>query len=108
MHSESFSPAFSSSPSSLIVPANAAPSAAVIQQAFQEIVLEIAEVDPLSYHPKVHFKYDLALDSLDLVELVMICEKEFQVSMADHEWIPLQTPQELLKLILQKRGLHQS
>lgn len=102
MHSESLSSTLLSP--SFAAPAISAPTEAAIQQAFREIVLEIAEVDPISYHPKAHFKSDLALDSLDLVELVMICEKDFQVSLADHEWVPLQTPGELLHLILQRRG----
>ena len=104
MNSESFSTPLLSD-ASLVSPS---PSSATsnneleIARIFRETVIEIAEVDPGTYHSQANFKQDLGLDSLDMVELVMICEKDFKVSMPDHEWTHLSYPGEMLKLIQQK------
>ena len=46
------------------------------------------------------FKEDLGLDSLDMVELVMICEKEFFINLPDRELGKSKTVADLEALIL--------
>lgn len=69
----------------------------------KSIVLDIAEIAPDSYHPYADFKADLGLDSLDMVELIMICEKDFVIHLPDHEWTNIASPEELLQLISKKK-----
>ena len=45
---------------------------------------------------------DLGLDSLDLVELVMNCEREFGISLQDSEWIRLSTVGEWMDMLAEK------
>jgi acyl carrier protein len=48
------------------------------------------------------FKEDLGMDSLDVTELVMNCEREFKVTINDEEYANFTTVGELANLIASK------
>ncbi len=48
------------------------------------------------------FKEDLGMDSLDVTELVMNCEREFKVTINDEEYTNFTTVGELANLIASK------
>ena len=68
----------------------------------QEIILEVADKSAKDYSEQAQFKSDLGLDSLDMVEMIMICEKDFYITLPDSEWEGIRTPAELIDLIEQK------
>ena len=78
-------------------------SSSNLADAFRLIVLEIGEIIPESYRLDASFSSDFGMDSLDMVELIMICEKDFVIHLPDHEWTSLDTPAELLGLIIRKQ-----
>ena len=49
----------------------------------KKIVVEHLDVDPAKVEPKASFIDDLGADSLDIVELVMAFEEEFDIEIAD-------------------------
>ncbi|MEM6800733.1 MAG: acyl carrier protein [Bacteroidota bacterium] len=65
----------------------------------QDIVLEVADKSIKDYSEQAQFKSDLGLDSLDMVEMIMICEKDFYITLPDSEWEGIRTPSELIDLI---------
>ena len=77
-----------------------------VVEVFKELVLDIAEKEEEDFYSEARFKEDLGLDSLDMVELVMYCEKEFAISMKDHEWQSLKKIGEFIELIEKKKGLN--
>ncbi len=46
-----------------------------------------------------HLVKDLGMDSLEMLELVMECEKEFQVVIPDREWTSITRIQDLIHAI---------
>ncbi|MEM7371234.1 MAG: acyl carrier protein [Bacteroidota bacterium] len=77
-------------------------SSASLADTLRSIIIDIAEIAPDSYDLQSNFKADLGLDSLDMVEMIMICEKDFLIHLPDHEWTHLASPGDLLHLIEQK------
>jgi acyl carrier protein len=51
----------------------------------QEIVAEQLDVDIAEVKPESNFANDLGADSLDVVELVMALEEEFEIEISDEE-----------------------
>ncbi len=51
----------------------------------KEIIVEQLGVDPEKVTPEATFKEDLEADSLDLVELIMAFEEEFEGEISDEE-----------------------
>ena len=83
-------------------------SAMVLEQpktedTFREILLDIADKDESFYKSDYKLKDDLGMDSLDMVELVMYCERDFHITLRDHEWQAISEVGELWKLIERKR-----
>lgn len=68
--------------------------------AFRAVILDVTEIDPADYAPEANLRADLALDSLDLIELVMVCEKDFGVLVPDREWMKIETIAQLRELIM--------
>jgi len=68
----------------------------------KEIVLEVSDKNPIDYGDNLLFKSDFGLDSLDMVELIMICEKDFYITLPDSEWQGMKTPSELADIIAAK------
>lgn len=68
----------------------------------KEIVLDVSDRSLKDYSDNLLFKSDFGLDSLDMVELIMICEKDFYITLPDAEWEGMKTPSELIDLIASK------
>ena len=51
----------------------------------EEITARVLEVDPILDKDTSNFNYDLGADSLDVVELVMCLEEEFNIEISDME-----------------------
>ncbi|UJF24093.1 acyl carrier protein [Suttonella sp. R2A3] len=56
-----------------------------IEQRVVAVIAEQLSVDEAQIKPEAHFIDDLGADSLDLVELVMSLEKEFDCEIPDEE-----------------------
>ena len=59
----------------------------------QAVIADKLEVDASKITPEANFTHDLGADSLDVVELVMALEEEFDVEIPDEEAEKLQTVQ---------------
>ncbi|GAB4412184.1 MAG: hypothetical protein OHK0039_17950 [Bacteroidia bacterium] len=62
-----------------------------VQAAYFEVLQDLSEIDAHDICYASRFREDLGLDSLDMVELVMICEKQFEVILPDQEWMRAKT-----------------
>ncbi len=56
-----------------------------IQDKVRKIIAEKLSVDPNEVVPEAAFVDDLGADSLDLVELIMSMEEEFDIEISDEE-----------------------
>ena len=65
----------------------------------QTVVADKLDVDASKVTPEASFTNDLAADSLDVVELVMALEEEFDVEIPDEEAEKLQTVQSVVDYI---------
>jgi acyl carrier protein len=70
-----------------------------IEEKVQKIVAEKLSVDPGEVIPKASFVDDLGADSLDLVELIMAMEEEFDIEIPDEEAEKIQTVQDAIDYI---------
>ncbi len=65
----------------------------------QEIVAEQLDVPQEQVTPEASFVDDLGADSLDLTELIMAMEDEFDIEIDDEEAQQLRTVQDVIKYI---------
>ena len=65
----------------------------------KEIVAKQLEVDPSKVVPEANFMKDLEADSLDVVELVMKFETEFDIEIDDQVASKIETVQQALEYI---------
>ena len=72
------------------------------EERIRAIVMDLTDIDQEEYVKEADLKEDFAMDSLDMIELVMICEKEFRISIADMEWMKIRTVDELEIMILSR------
>ena len=70
----------------------------------QAVIADKLEVDALKITPEANFTDDLGADSLDVVELVMALEEEFDVEIPDEEAEKLQTVQSVVDYINTKQA----
>ena len=70
-----------------------------ISEQIKEIILDIADIPSQKYMDSAKLREDLGMDSLDMVELIMVCEKDFYVNLPDKEWKLVETPRQLADLI---------
>jgi acyl carrier protein len=78
------------------------PMSADIFAKVQEVVADKLDVDASKITPEASFTNDLGADSLDVVELVMALEEEFEVEIPDEEAEKLQTVQSVVDYIKTK------
>jgi acyl carrier protein len=71
---------------------------------FKKCAVEILSVDASKLTPDAKFGDDLDADSLDLVELVMALEEEFDVSVEEEELEGIETVGQAFELIKSKLG----
>lgn len=73
-----------------------------IQGKVIKIIEEQLGVDPERVKPEASFIDDLGADSLDIVELVMAMEEEFDIEIPDEDAEKLRTVQDVLKYLESK------
>lgn len=66
------------------------------QQRLRRIIAEQLSVDEEEVVPEASFIEDLNADSLDLVELIMTLEEEFNIKISDEDAERIQTVQDAL------------
>ena len=69
---------------------------------FKQCAVEVLQVEPASVKPDASFADDLDADSLDLVELVMALEEQFDVSVDENELEDIETVGQAYDLIVAK------
>ena len=70
-----------------------------LQERVQEIIVEQLGVSSEEVTPEASFIDDLGADSLDIVELVMAMEEEFDVEIPDDDAEKIQTIQDAINYI---------
>jgi len=75
-----------------------------ITERVQKITVEHLDVDAAKVEPKASFIDDLGADSLDIVELVMAFEEEFDIEIPDDAAETIQTVGDAIKFIQEKQG----
>ena len=71
----------------------------VVEDKVIDIIADRLGVDKSEVVPEAAFIDDLGADSLDLVELIMAMEEEFDIEIADEEAEKLRTVQDVLNYI---------
>ncbi|MCU1344716.1 MAG: acpP [Acidimicrobiia bacterium] len=69
---------------------------------FRKCAVEVLSVDESKVVPEAKFGDDLDADSLDLVELVMALEEEFDVTVPEEELEGIQTVNQAYELVTNK------
>ena len=75
-----------------------------VEDRIKEIIVEQLGVDASEVTDDASFIDDLGADSLDTVELVMAFEEEFGIEIPDEEAQKLQTVNDALKFMREKKG----
>lgn len=75
-----------------------------IQDRVVQVIAEQLSVDASKVKPEAHFIDDLGADSLDLVELVMSLEKEFDCEIPDEEAEKITTVQSAIDYVSAHMG----
>lgn len=70
-----------------------------VQPRVKKIIEEQLGVDPDRVKPEASFIDDLGADSLDIVELVMAMEEEFDLEIPDEDAEKLRTVQDVYKYL---------
>ena len=65
----------------------------------KEIIVEQLGVDPEKVKAEASFIDDLGADSLDIVELVMAMEEEFEIEIPDEDAEKLRTVSDVMKYL---------
>ena len=68
----------------------------------KEIIIEMAEISETTFSWELLLKDELALDSLDIVELVMICERDFDISIGDKDWQQLSSAEDVREMVMSR------
>lgn len=74
-----------------------------IETKVKEIVAEQLSVDIAELEPSKSFINDLGADSLDIVELVMAMEEEFDVEIPDEDAEKIQTLGDAIKYVAEHK-----
>jgi acyl carrier protein len=73
-----------------------------VESSVRDILIDFAGIKERTYTRDSLLAEDMGLDSLDRVELVMMCEANFGISLPDHEWAGVETAGDLVELIRNK------
>jgi len=73
-------------------------------ETFKKCAVEVLQVSPDQVTLEAKFGDDLDADSLDLVELVMALEEEFDVTVPEEELEGIQTVSQAYELVTNKLG----
>jgi acyl carrier protein len=69
------------------------------QEKIKRIIAEQLGVDEEDVKPEASFVNDLGADSLDLVELIMAMEEEFDIKIEDEEAEKIKTVKDVIEFI---------
>ncbi len=69
---------------------------------FKQCAVEVLQVEPDKVKPDASFADDLDADSLDLVELVMALEEQFDITVDESELEGVQTVGQAFELVTSK------
>ena len=69
---------------------------------FKQCAVDVLQVDPAKVTPGARFGEDLDADSLDLVELVMTLEEQFDITVDESELEGIDTVEQAFKLVTSK------
>jgi len=75
-----------------------------IEERFKDVVVGQLGVDPLEVKPEISYIDDLGADSLDIIELVMALEEEFNMEISDEDAEKITTVGEGIEFIKGKIG----
>ena len=75
-----------------------------IEEQVKEIIVEQLSVNAEEVVPEASFVDDLGADSLDLVELIMVMEEKFGQEIPDDDAAKLQTVQDAITYINEKKN----
>ena len=75
-----------------------------IQEKLKDIVVDRLNVEESQIKPEASFVEDLGADSLDIVELIMGIEEEFDIEIPDEDAEKLTTVGEALNYVKNKLG----
>ena len=70
-----------------------------IEQRVKEIIVEQLGVNESEVNPEAKFVDDLGADSLDLVELVMALEEEYEMEISDEDAEKIKSVQDVITYI---------
>ena len=75
-----------------------------VEERVRKIVIEYLDVDPAKVTADASFIDDLGADSLDMVEMLMAAEEEFNIDIPDDQAENLQTFGQVVKYVTDKIG----
>lgn len=75
-----------------------------VLSAIRDVAVEVLSVEPSQVTDEAKFKEDLEADSLDLVELVMALEENFDISVPEEDLEGVATVGQAVDLVLSKVG----
>jgi acyl carrier protein len=75
-----------------------------IQERIKSIIVEQLGVSLEEVNPQASFIEDLGADSLDIVELIMALEEEYDMEIPDEDAEKIQTVDDVTKYILAKQA----
>ncbi len=67
------------------------------------VLSEYTDVDPEKITEKTHFRNDLALDSLQLINLAGAFEEEFDITISDRDAMNIQTVGDAMRFIAEQQ-----
>ena len=74
-----------------------------VEQKVKQIIVEQLGVDEAQVDPTASFVDDLGADSLDIVELIMALEEEYDMEIPDEDAEKIQTVDDVTKYIQSKK-----
>ncbi len=75
-----------------------------MEERIKEIIADQLGIDVNQIKPESKFVEDLGADSLDVVELIMAFEEEFDVEIPDEDAEKIQTVADVINYIKEKKG----
>ena len=73
--------------------------ASAVEDKVRKIIVELLGVSESEVTPDASFQEDLAADSLDIVELVMALEEEYDLEITDEDAEKIRTVQDVVNYI---------
>jgi acyl carrier protein len=80
------------------------PSSGELAERIKNIIVEQLSVAPEEVTPEASFIEDLGADSLDIVELIMALEEEYDIEIPDEDAEKIQTVQDVTNYIEKKQS----